>query len=314
MAGPQTENRTDGQAGLFDWMIFAIVLFAGGASFAFIRGAVETIPPAIVTIGRLWIGALFLCAVMIHAGRKFPPLFVSIDGKYSVHQEWKWIIGISMIGYVVPFFIFPWAQQHIESGLAGVYMGFMPIWTVLFAYFFANETLGRNKIIGLMMGVIGLIVLLGPEVLNGIAQSDFIAQCLVLLATVCYGIHAVLTRRAPPIRPRIFAAGTILSAAIMSTPVLFLTPIEIDQWSVASIANLIALGLCSTGLVALLLIIIIQRVGAGFTGFVNYLTPVWAVILGALLFNERLEFSVLVALVIILIGVAVSRRREKPGH
>ena len=246
---------------------------------------------------------------MKQAGREFPSLFVKTDNGKRICHEWQWMFAISVIGYVAPFFIFPWAQQYIESGLAGVYMAFMPIWTVVLAYFFANEPLGPRKIIGFVLGFIGVMILMGPEVIKGAASSGLLAQAAVLVATICYATYAVLTRRAPAIRPRVFAAGTLLCAAIIATPVLFFTELKIEQWSLLGIANVVGLGLGPTGLAGILLIILIQRVGAGFMGLANYITPVWAVILGAIVFGERLEVSVFVALAIILTGVAISQRK-----
>ena len=276
-----------------------------------IRGAVEVIPPAIVTVSRLWIGTIFLYIVMKQAGRTFPPLLDTTKQGIRLTAEWRWMLSIAFIGYVLPFFIFPWAQQFIPSGLAGVYMAFMPIWTIVLAYFFANESLGPQKIIGVALGFVGIMILMGPEVIKGAAASSVLAQAALLIASICYAASAVLTRRAPNIRPRVFATGTLLCASIISTPALFFTPFETDQWTLVGVANVVGLGLGPTGLAGVLLIIIIQRVGAGFMGLANYVTPLWAVMMGALFFNERLEVTVFVALIIILAGVAVSQRNSE---
>ena len=301
------EVKTPAVATLFDWALLGLVVALGGFSFAMIRSAVETIPPAVVTVGRLWIGGLFLYGVMIQAGRRLPPFFEATEKGRSVHIEWRWMISISVIGYVAPFFIFPWAQQYIDSGLAGIYMAFMPIWTVGLAYFFAGESLGPRKIIGFMLGFAGVIILMGPEVIRNAGNASIIAQVALLAATVFYATYAVMTRRAPPIRPRAFAAGTLLSAAIISTPALFLIDLNFGAWSPLSVASVIGLGLGPTGLVGISLIIVIQRAGAGFMSLGNYLVPIWAVAAGAIIFNERLNASAFAALAIILIGVAISQ-------
>ena len=301
------KHKQPADATLYDWALLGLVVALGGSSFAMIRSAVETIPPAVVTVGRLWIGGIFLYGVMIQAGRRLPPLFAETEKGRSVHLEWRWMIAISAIGYVAPFFIFPWAQQYIDSGLAGIYMAFMPIWTVGLAYLFAGESLGPRKIIGFLLGFTGVIILMGPEVIRNAGNASIIAQVALLAATVFYATHAVMTRRAPPMRPRAFAAGTLLSAAIISTPALLLIDLNIGEWSLASIVSVIGLGLGPTGLVGILLIIVIQRAGAGFMSLGNYLVPIWAVAAGAVIFSERLNISALAALAVILIGVAISQ-------
>ena len=305
-AGQETSPPT-----LFDWLLFTLIVAIGGSSFSMIRGAVETISPIAITVIRLWIGAIFMMGVMMHAGRRFPPLFAQNGETRRLSREWKFILAISLIGYVIPFLIFPWAQQYVESGLAGIYMAFMPIWTVVLAFFFAGETLSTKKISGFAIGFIGVIVLIGPSVVDGAKTTYFPAQLGILIATLCYAASAILTRIAPPIRPRAFAASTLLCAAIFSTPAIFFASLNIDEWSTLSIVNTIGLGLLPTGLAGIILITLIQRVGAGFMSLANYLTPLWAVILGAIAFNERLELSALIALVIILTGVATSQHEKK---
>ncbi len=303
---------TPAHATLFDWALLGLVIVVGGSSFAMIRGAIDSIPPAAVTVGRLWIGGIFLYAVMKQAGRQFPPLFELTQKGRRLHTEWVWMIAISIIGYVAPFFIFPWAQQYIDSGLAGIYMAFMPIWTVVLAYFFASEKLNIRKSIGFLFGLLGVVILMGPSVLQKAADTSLLAQAGVLAATVFYASYAVMTRRAPPIRPRIFAAGTLLCAAVISTPALLFFDLKIHEWTFSGILNVVGLGLGPTGLAGILLIILIQRAGAGFMSLGNYFTPVWAVVVGAIFFEERLDPSAFLALAIILFGVAITQRTPFP--
>lgn len=296
----------------FDWLLFAVIVATGGSAFAMIRGAIETIPPVVITVARLWIGAIFLYLVMLRAGRRLPPLLKG-NGGLVMHEDWRWMIAISVIGYIVPFMIFPWAQQYIESGLAGVYMAFMPIWTVALAFLFASESINARKIVGLVLGFAGVVILIGPGVIGTAATSSIAAQFMLLVATLGYAGAAVITRRAPPIKPRVFAAGTVIAAAIIATPALFFVDLNQTAWSPSGVASLIALGLLPTGIGGILLIILIQRTGAGFMALANYLTPLWAVALGAVLFGERIGLNALLALAIILCGVAISQTRRKSG-
>jgi drug/metabolite transporter (DMT)-like permease len=314
MSSPRHSKTTQETAPTpFDWLLFVVIVAVGGSSFAMIRGAVESVPPVAITVGRLWIGAIFLYIVMRQAGRRLPPLRRPETPRH-VNPEWWWIIAISVIGYVGPFTIFPWAQQYIDSGLAGIYMAFMPIWTVFLAAFFAGESFNGRKIVGFLMGFAGVVILIGPAVIGEAAATSIVAQIALLVATFGYAIAAVITRRAPPIRPRAFAAATLICAAILSTPAVFFTEMRMDEWTLSGVFNVIGLGLGPTGLGGVLLIILIQRVGAGFMAFANYLTPLWAVGMGALLFGERLGVNALIALVVILTGVAISQRQSKSAR
>ena len=221
------------------------------------------------------------------------------------------MIAMGPVGNALPFLIFPYAQQYVESGLAGIFMAFMPLWTLLLAFLFANEKVGPQKLVGFALGFLGVVILMAPELQHGLQNSSLVAQLLLLLATFLYAASAVLARRAPPIRPRVFSAGFILSAAVISTPFLLLADFNPSDWRATSLASIFGLGLLPTGLNAILIIMLIRRAGAGFMSLANYITPVVAVALGALIFHERLQPNAYLALVVILVGVAVSQRKAR---
>lgn len=294
-----------------DWALFAGQTVIGSASFALIHLALKTAPPAMVTAGRLWVGALVMYGAMRFGGRQYPPLFVSSGRGLALHRAWGWMIAVGAVGYAIPFSIFPWAQQFIASGLAGVYMAFMPIWTLALAVMFVGERLTPRKLIGFGLGSFGVLILLGPEVFSGVARSSVLAQFGLLIATFCYAGSAVLSRKGPRLRPRVFAAGTTLAGALLTTPALLFAGIHPAAISPASALAIIGLGVGPTGLAGLLIVILIKRVGASFMALANYLTPVLAVALGALLYRERLDPQVFPALIIILVGVAVAQGRSR---
>jgi len=295
-----------------DWALFAALVAIGGSAFALIRTAVETMPPAAVAVGRLWVGAGFLYLVMRQAGRRFPPLLIRTTTRARMRRSWRWMIAVGVTGNVAPFFLFPWAQQHIESGLAGIYMAFMPIWTVVLAHVYAGEAMTFRKLFGFGLGFFGVVILMGPKALTGVIDADLRAQGALLLATLFYAVSAILARRAPPIRPRVFSAGMMLSAAVAASPAIAFFDMRVADWSLASMGSVAALGLFCTGLAGFLIINMIRRVGAGFMSLANYIIPVWAVLVGVVLFGERIGPNALVALVAILAGVAVSQRDAGP--
>jgi drug/metabolite transporter (DMT)-like permease len=307
-----TKTSGPGEARATEWALLAGLIALGGSSFTFIHAAIETLPPPLVSVGRLWVAAAALYIIMRAKGRRFPPLLVRTKEALAPHRLWVWMSAIGLVGYSSPFLIFPWAQQYVESGLAGVYMAIMPIWTLLLAYFFADERLSPGKIAGFALGFAGVLLLMGPEAAKGVAGSSLFAQAGLLLATLLYAASAVLSRRAPPARPRVFTAGIVLAGAVIATPALFFTPLDASGWSIKSLASVIALGLGPTALAGIIIITIIRRVGASFMALANYVVPGVALLLGALLFGERLSFSVFAALAVILAGVAISQRKARP--
>ncbi len=299
-------------AGAADWALLAALVVLGGSSFMLIRFALDTAPPAIVTIGRLWVAAIVLYAAMRVKGRRFPPVLVRTNAGLRPHRLWVWMAAVGLVGYTIPFFIFPWAQQFVPSGLAGVYMAFMPIWTLGLAFVFADDRLTPGKIAGFVLAAIGVVVLMGPDAVAGISGASFAAQASLLLATLLYAASAVMSRRAPPARRIVFSAGIVLMGAVFATPGLLLTPIRPEDWSLVSIASIVALGLGPTALAGVIIIVVIRRAGASFMALANYVSPLYAVVVGAFLFGEQLGLTVFIALGFIFAGVAISQRRAAP--
>lgn len=312
MKPPSPSRAGPAEATPLDWMLLAALTALGGSSFTFIHAAIETVPPALVAVGRLWIAALALFVLMRAKRQSLPPLLARTNEGSSVNEIWIWMTGVGIIGYSIPFLIFPWAQQYVESGLAGVYMAFMPLWTLGLAYFFADEKLSAPRIAGFLLGFAGVLILLGPEAMAGVKASGFLAQIGLLVATLCYAISVVMSRRAPGTSPRVFSAGVVTVGALVATPALLFAEFDPGSWSPKSIASVFILGIGPTALAGFIIFTIVGRAGASFMALANYITPVVAVVLGAVLFHERLQPSALVALAIILAGVAISQWKPKP--
>jgi drug/metabolite transporter (DMT)-like permease len=313
MPPPPQHRAGPAEASPADWMLLAGLTAIGGSSFTFIHAAIETVPPALVAMGRLWIAAGALYLIMRSKRQNLPPVLIRTNGRRRLNTIWRWMAAIGIVGYSIPFLIFPWAQQYVESGLAGVYMAFMPLWTLALAYFFADEKLTPAKIAGFLLGFVGVLMLLGPEAISGLRSSGFIAQAGLLVATLCYAISVVLTRRAPGTSPAVLSAGVVGMGAVFATPAFFFAAIEPTQWSTKSLASVLVLGLGPTALAGFIIFTIVARAGASFMALANYVTPVVAVILGAIFFHERLDFGVFAALAFILGGVAISQRRPRPA-
>ncbi len=312
MKPPTKPNSGPAAAGPAEWSLLAFLIMLGSSSFTFIHAAIETIPPQYVAVGRLWVAAIALYVIMRAKGRRFPPLLVRTTEGMRPHLLWAWMTAVGIIGYSAPFLIFPWAQQYVESGLAGVYMAFMPLWTLGLAYFFADEKLNARRIAGFLLGFAGVLILMGPEAVGGVSGSSFAAQGGLLVATLCYAVSVVISRRAPTSRPRVFTAGIVLAGAIFATPALFFAPFNPSEWSITSMASVVILGLGPTALAGIIIIMIIRRAGASFMALGNYFVPAIAVFLGAVLFHERLAPQAFIALAVILVGVAISQSRKRP--
>ncbi|MEE9329898.1 MAG: DMT family transporter [Parvularculaceae bacterium] len=290
---------------MFHWLLLLAIVFIGGSSFAGIKYGLETATPGLVAAGRLWIGAILLTLYARATGRKFPPLIS--NGKPSKH--WLFMLAGGIVGYAIPFTLFPIAQQSVSTMLAGIYMALMPLMTLVMAYFFVGEAMTRRKVLGFVMGAVGVVVLIGPSALSGASSGDLTAQLILIAAILCYSAYGIIAAKAPKMQARSYGAGVIICAALASTIPLFLWGQDWSALSWRSGAGILFLGIFPSGIATIIIIVLIQQVGASFTSLGAYGAPPVAIVLGIILFDEPLKPTFLIGLLIILSGLAISQSK-----
>lgn len=270
-----------------------------GASFLFIKVAVATVPPLTVVAARLVIAAVLLAAFVHARGVRLPASF----------RAWRPFLLVGITGNVLPFALINWGETRIDSGLAAILIGTMPLFTVLFAHrFTGDERLTRQKLAGIAIGFAGIAVLVGPEALAGFG-ADIAAELAVCGAAVSYAATAVYCRKLARISPEVTAAASIIAGAAIAVP---LSLIFERPWSIApsgpALAAIGALAVLSTALGALLFFRLLASAGATFAALSNYLIPLSGVLWGVLLLGERPGVNALVTLAMILASIALVRR------
>ncbi|MFQ5467549.1 MAG: DMT family transporter, partial [Kiloniellaceae bacterium] len=282
------------------WLVTLAAIW--GASFLFIKVAVETLPPLTVVAGRLAIGAVGLLIYLAMLGHRLPRDLAT----------WRDCAVLAVIGTLVPFALITWGEVTLDSGLAAILMAPMPLVSVLLAHVFtADERLSAGKLVGVGLGFAGIVVLVGPGVLSGLGR-EAVAQLAVAAAGCGYAASNVYTRtsRLAGAPPGVAAAGVLLCASLIAVPI----SLYVDRpWTLApsaiSLLSLLFLGVLATSAAYLILFRLIARNGAGFTGQINFLVPVFGVIWGALILAEALPTSAFAALGLILLGIAISQVR-----
>jgi len=266
-----------------------------------------------VTAGRLPIGAGVLGLVLVAMRRRVS----------QQPRHWLFFLAMALLGNAAPFFLIAWGQVAIPSGLTGILMAVMPLAVLLMAHFLvAGERLTRRRLAGFALGFLGVVVLTGPDARAALVgrEASFISQLAVLGAALCYGVAAIVARRGPVLHPVVVAApvlaiaGTLVGALLLaagagaggdSGAVAVHDPV--GAWSAAA---MLALGALSTGLATVVYFTLIARAGPTFLSLINYLIPVWAVVLGAVALDERLPPRAFVALALILAGLVLARWRS----
>jgi drug/metabolite transporter (DMT)-like permease len=288
-----------------DWITLAALVTAWGSSFAMTKVAVASIDPAWVMALRLLVGGIFLATILTLTRRQWP----------GERRLWLWFMGLGLIGHAIPFFLISWGTQFIASGLSGVLMGAIPLFVIVLAHvFLPDERLTPMKTLGFVIGFIGLMIVLGPEKLLRFEGQGtaLVGELAILLSCICYAVHALLARRIPFQGPMEQAAAVCLSGGIMGAIFASLyAPHGLASATPLAYLCVIGLGIVPTATATLLVYAIVRSAGVSFVAYSNYLVPVYALALGAVLLGETLTANVGLGLLFILAGIAASRMKNR---
>ncbi|MHA1108654.1 MAG: DMT family transporter, partial [Alphaproteobacteria bacterium] len=221
---------------------------------------------------------------------------------------WPKLVLVGLFGNTLPFTLIGWGEESIDSGLAAILMAVMPIATLLLAHFFAeDERMNPARITGVAFGFAGVLVLIGPDALGGLG-GEAIRQTAVAGGATCYAIATVIARRLPKMPTSLSSAGALIGALVFALPMslIFDSPWTLSP-SADSLWSVIILGLFPTALAAILYFTLLRRTDANFIALNNYLIPCLGVMWGIIFLDELLHWRAVLALGIILTGVAFTR-------
>lgn len=289
-----------------DWGLFTLLTVMWAGAYALTRVAVDKsnpdagLPVEWVVPGRLTIGAMALWVMMLAGGHRLPSL--------GDHRRWLVIIGMGLLGSVVPFFLITTAQETVNSSLAALYTAATPIFVTIGATFlFHDERMTRGTAAGVLIGFAGVVVLFGPDAMKGLGDASVIAQVLLILATLAYALSSLVARGAPPMNPIAFATGFVTVAAIVTWPLVFtVDPAEVNAgWT--NWAAVVGLGLGPSAIAQALYMLLIARTSATFLSLTGYSIPVVSAVMGWVFFRETQDVQALIAFAMILGGVWLAR-------
>jgi drug/metabolite transporter (DMT)-like permease len=282
------------------WLLLLALVAMWGSAFLFTGIAVRAFSPAALVTIRLTIAAILLIGIALLSGQRFP----------RSRRFWLFSIAIALVGNCLPFWLISFGQQRIDSGLAGILMGIMPLTVMVLAHFLvAGERLNATKAIGFLLGFAGLVLLIGPKALLELRGqgTDLLYELAVLGGAVCYAVNTILARHRPPADSLVAAAGVMLMGSAIMLPIGMPGALsELAMTPTLPLAALIALGVIATAIATVVFLKLVVITGPSFTSFINYLIPVWALLMGMLFLGERPPPTVILALAMILGGIALS--------
>ena len=293
------------------WGYLVALSVVWGGTFFFQEIAVRELPTFSIVACRVAIAALLLWAVMICAGTSLP----------RDPTIWAALFVLALVNNVIPFSLIVWGQREISSGLAAILNATVPLFTVLIAHFFTtDEKLTGPKIIGVIVGIVGVVVIIGEDALESIGIA-VLAQLAVLGAALAYTLGGLYGRRvqAMGLTPLSISTGQLLASTVVLVPVALLVdePWTLPVPGMETIAAVVALASVSTAFAYILFFRILATAGATNLMLVTFLIPVSALALGNLILGEALETQHIVGLLCVGAGLAaidgrIFHRRQPP--
>ena len=279
-----------------DWGLFVSVAVIWGASFLFIDIGLDALPPGVITLLRVGLGALALAVLPL------PRQHTSIRAEDRLR-----LVTLSVVWVAVPFTLFPIAEQHISSAVAGLLNGGTPIFAAIFAMVLLRQPTRGAQLLGIAVGFVGVVLVSLPSIGEG--SNETFGVALVVLATVCYGFAITI---AGPMQQRygsVNLMAKVLALATIWTAPYGLWQVDDASWELGPVIAVAVLGVVGTGIAFALMGTLVGRVGSTRASFITYLIPVVALALGVAFRDDEVFVLEIVGVVFVIGGAVLASRR-----
>jgi drug/metabolite transporter (DMT)-like permease len=279
-----------------DWGRFVSIGAIWGSSFLFIAEALGSFEPGLIPWLRVCLGAATL---LLFRGARVP----------IAREDRPRLVVLSVLWVAIPFTLFPLAQQHVASAVAGMLNGGVPIVAAAIAAAMLRALPGRLQLAGIGVGFAGIALISAPELGQG--DSGALGVAMIVLAVVCYGLSIVIST---PLQQRYGAlpvmARMLALAAVWTGPFGLASAPE-SSFSWAALGSVVVLGVLGTGLAFVLMGSLVGHVGSTRASVANYLIPVVATFLGIVVRGEEVAPIAIVGVSLVIAGAALSSRKER---
>ncbi len=276
-----------------DYFILVLLSLIWASAFFNIKIATYSYGPLTIAFLRIFFGMI-------------PVLLLCFYKKIKIEvfsKDWKWFAAIGVINLVIPFFLIAYGVQKVQSNLAAILMSTTPISATILAHLFIDkEKINLVKILGIILGFLGIVYLFSENLL--INDENLFSALMILVGSTFYVIGGILTLKIS------HKKNENVTASILIWGTIFVCPISLiieQPWnlnpSLESTLSLIYLGVFPTGIAWLLRFMILKRNGLVFQSQVAYLIPIFGVILGYLFLNELVTSKILISLFVVILGI-----------
>jgi drug/metabolite transporter (DMT)-like permease len=283
------------------WMAFVALGIIWGLPYFFIKIAVQEVPPVLLAFSRVTLAALILLPIAWRRG-----------ALRSLGAHKTAIIAFALVEFAIPFCVISLGERWISSSVTGILIAMVPLSIALIQRFFGvQESLGMWRVLGLVVGFIGVAALLGSGSISG--PLGWAGVACMLLATIGYAVGPLIIQRhlsgLDSIGP--LAASLLVASAVLFVPAMMDLPSSMP--STPALASIAVLGIVCTAVAMLLMFYLVQHAGASRATVITYINPVVATLLGVWVLHEHLGVGGIIAFSLILLGSWLATRGPAPA-
>lgn len=295
MTAPTATRAVAPTMSLRDWAMLVLLGAIWGGSFFFARIAVAEIHPLALVLLRVAIAGAALHLYLAARGISFGLALPHAAG----------FLLLAVLNNVIPFSLIFAGQTELGAGLASVLNATTPFWTALLASrLTADERLTWNKVVGILFGIAGTAVMIGPDLATGLGGPLW-AKLALVGASVSYALALMVAKRFRAVPPAVVATAQLTASTVVMVPVVFFTVGAEGLFSASAPvwAAVVGLALLSTAFAYILYFGLVVSAGATNASLVTLIVPVSAILLGVAFLGERLEPVELAGMALIAAGL-----------
>ncbi len=305
-----------------EWGAFALLGLIWGSSFLWIKIAVDESQEAIALYGQPF-GSFMLVAFRLLFGL-IGLLIIMRWQKQAFTRDRNILLAFLFMGIfntAIPFLLITWGEKSIDSGLASILNGAVPLFTIVIAHFWLHdEKITAPRIAGLIVGFIGIMVLVSRDFdPSGVLKSSVWGQAAVLLASISYAVAITFSRKYLRGQPPVLQSTMVLliadSIIWISTPIAALVAPNVESLILPTSSlrwfAVVWLGLLGSCVAYILFFYLNNVWGPTRASLVTYVFPVIGLVLGILFLNEVADWRLVIGSLLVVGGIGVVNLKLK---
>jgi len=280
-----------------DYALLILLSAIWGSAFVGIEFALTGFDPFFVAFIRLFFASLFLLVFIYFKKLSFPRDF----------KTWRMLVLIGLLNNAIPFYLISWGQQYISSATSAVMLAMGPFVTLIVSHIITDdEKITFFKVVGVILGFIGVFILMGDDFLKGDVDSLY-GKIAMILAIMGYLTSGFLIRKLSHVHTLICSTSMFTAAWVIMSPFLFVISYESFDMVSLPFLTIVYLAIIPTAAASLIRINLVRKTGVQFMSQVSYLIPISTILWAWILFDVVPPMVVYIALAFIFAGLFIRK-------